>query len=207
MLIRCSSLPKIMTAPKNKSEVLSETAKSYIKQIAKEDFFGYESYLDNKYVKKGIEVENESIELYNSVFFTSYEKNAERINNEFLTGEADIVGDNVIIDIKSLWSLDTFPATEKDINLKDYEMQLRGYMMLYDKEHAEISYCMVSTPYELCKYENQQMHEVDHIDPRYRVTTIQIKRDLEIEKQIEEKCKHAIQFYSNYIKELECKNI
>jgi hypothetical protein len=195
-----------MTAPKNKSEVLSETAKSYLKEIAKQDFYGYESYLDNKYVQKGIEVENESIELYNSVFFTSYEKNIERKNNDFLTGEADIVGDNVIIDIKSSWSLDTFPATEKDINLKDYEMQLRGYMMLYDKEHAEISYCMVSTP-NLPAWENKQIHEVDHIDPRYRVTTIQIKRDLEIEKEIEEKCKHAIQFYSNYTKKLECKNV
>jgi hypothetical protein len=78
--------------------------------------------------------------------------------------------------------------------------------MLYDKEHAEISYCMVSTP-NLPAWENKQIHEVDHIDPRYRVTTIQIKRDLDIEKEIEEKCKHAIQFYSNYIQELECKNV
>ncbi len=35
-----SALGKLMTAPKLKSEVLSETAKSEIRRIAKEQFFG-----------------------------------------------------------------------------------------------------------------------------------------------------------------------
>ena len=76
MLIRCSSLPKICTASKVKGS-LSETAKSYIKTIAKQDFYGYESELNNKYVKKGIECEGAGIALYNNVFFTSHEKNKE----------------------------------------------------------------------------------------------------------------------------------
>jgi hypothetical protein len=190
-----------MTAPRTKSEVLSETAKSYLKEIAKQDFYGYDSQMTNKYVEKGIAVEDESIELYNLVNFTNYVKNTERKSNEFLTGEADIVTNETIIDIKSSWSLETFPATENDINIKDYEMQLRGYMMLYDKAYAQIAYCMVSTP-NLSDWENKKIHEVDHIEPQFRVTTINLQRDLTIESQIKERCMHAMEFYTEYIKQI-----
>ena len=202
MLIRCSALPKIMTASRSKSEVLSETAKSYIKQIAKEDFFGYYSELDNKYINKGKQCEQDSINLLNLVNFTSYTKNEIRINTDILTGEADIVAENEIIDIKTSWSLDTFPALPDDINAKDYERQLRGYMMLYNKEKASVVYCMVDTPEELRGWESEQLHNVSHIAPEKRITSISFERDLEIEKQISEKCKEAIKFYNEYINKL-----
>ena len=112
-----------------------------------------------------------------------------------------------IIDIKSSWSLETFPALPSDINIKDYEMQLRGYMMLYGRSKASVCYCMVSTPEGLTTYENKLLHEVDHIDPFARVTMLSIERDLEIEKQIEERCKVAIEFYYDYIRELANKNV
>lgn len=209
MKIRCSSLPKIMTNPRTKSEVLSETAKSEMIKIAKEDFYGYSSQMTNKYVEKGIEVEDKSIELLNTIKLANYKKNDTRLENDFLTGECD-VNDEVndeIIDIKSSWSLETFPALPSDINIKDYEMQLRGYMMLYGRSKASVCYCIVDTPDELCKYENQTLHKVDHIDPFARVTMLSIERDLEIEKQIEERCKVAIEFYYDYIRQLANKNV
>jgi hypothetical protein len=202
MLIRCSALPKIMTASRSKSEVLSETAKSYIKQIAKEDFYGYYSELDNKYINKGKQCEQDSINLLNLVNFTSYTKNEIRINTDILTGEADIVAENEIIDIKTSWSLDTFPALPDDINVKDYEMQLRGYMMLYNKQKASVVYCMVDTPEDLRGWENEQLHNVSHIAPEKRITSISFERDLEIEKLITEKCTVAIEYYKEYINQL-----
>ena len=202
MLIRCSALPKIMTAPRSKSEVLSETAKSYLKQIAKEDFYGYSSELSNKYIQKGLQMENDSIDLLNSVLFTSYEKNTERINTDVLTGEADIVTDDCIIDVKTSWSLDTFPALPSDINPSDYEWQLRGYMHLYEKQFSKVAYCMVDTPSELCTWENPQLHEVSYIDPTKRVTIIEFERDLEKEVIMIERVGLAISFYLEYINEL-----
>lgn len=209
MLIRCSSLPKIMVSPRSKGEVLSETAKSEMIKIAKEDFYGYRSQMTNKYVEKGIEVEDKSIELLNAVKLANYKKNVVRLENDFLTGECDINDDvnDEIIDIKSSWSLETFPALPSDINIKDYEMQLRGYMMLYNRSKASVCYCMVSTPEGLTMYENKLLHEVDHIDPFARVTMLSIERDLEIEKQIEERCKVAIEFYYDYIRQLANKNV
>lgn len=191
-----------MTAPRTKSEVLSETAKSYIKQIAKEDFYGYSSELDNKYLTKGKQCEQDSINLLNLVNFTNYTKNEQRVNTDILTGEADIVAENEIIDIKTSWSLDTFPALPEDINAKDYEMQLRGYMLLYGKQKASVCYCMVDTPEELRIWENAQLHEVSHIAPEKRVTILSFERDLEIEAQIIEKCKVAIEYYKDYINKL-----
>lgn len=205
MLIRCSSLPKIMTDPRSKSETLSETAKSYLKQLAKEDYFGYSNELDNKYLTKGKQCENESIDLLNLVMFTNYSKNDQRLTNEWLTGEADIVSENEIIDIKTSWSLDTFPAIPEDINPKDYEMQLRGYMMLYNKQKASVCYCMVDTPEELRAWENPQLHEVSHIAPEKRITMLSFERDLEIEKKIIQRCEEALKFYSNYINQLNLK--
>ena len=209
MKIRCSSLPKIMTSPRSKGEVLSETAKSEMIKQAKEDFYGYRSQMTNKYVEKGIEVEDKSIELLNTVKLANYKKNTERLTNEFLTGECDINDDknDEIIDIKSSWSLETFPALPSDINIKDYEMQLRGYMMLYNRSKASVCYCMVSTPEGLTMYENKLLHEVEHIDPFARVTMLSIERDLEIEKQIEGRCKAAIEFYYDYIRQLTNKNV
>jgi hypothetical protein len=209
MKIRCSSLPKIMTNSRTKDGGLSETAKSEMIKIAKEDFYGYSSQMTNKYVEKGIEVEDKSIELLSLVKFAQYTKNKVRLHNDFLTGECDIndeVNDE-IIDIKSSWSLETFPALPSDINIKDYEMQLRGYMMLYERSKASVCYCMVSTPEGLTMYENKLLHEVDHIDPFTRVTMLTIERDLEIEKQIEERCKLAIDFYYDYIRQLSNKNV
>jgi hypothetical protein len=208
MKIRCSSLPKIMTSPRTKGEVLSETAKSEIIKIAKEDYYGYSSQITNKYVEKGIEVEDISIELLNTIKFADYKKNTERLTNDFLTGECDINDEknDEIIDIKSSWSLETFPALPSDINIKDYEMQLRGYMMLYNRSKASVCYCMVTTPQGLIMYENKLLHEVDHINPFKRVTMLTIERDLEIEKQIEERCKLAIEFYYDYVRKLSNKN-
>lgn len=208
MLIRCSSLPKIMTEPRSKSEVLSETAKSEIKKMVLADYYGIEPELTNKYVQKGIQCEDTSIELLNSVLFTDYEKHKGRVSNEYLTGECDILStdESLVIDIKTSWSIETFPMLPSDINPKDYEMQLRGYMMLYNVDSARLAYCLVDTPEELIGWDNPVIHQVGHIAETERVTMLEFKRDLDIEHRIIEKCIHAHNYYVGYINELQNKN-
>jgi hypothetical protein len=108
---RASSLAEIMTDPKEKGEILSKGAKTYLEAMAKEYVYGFNQVITGKYMDKGQIVEEESIALYNSVFFTNYKKNTERRNNDWITGECDIFTGSKIIDIKSSWSLATFPAT------------------------------------------------------------------------------------------------
>ena len=199
MKIRCSALGKIMTNPRKKTEVLSATCKTYIKELVKEDLFGYRTTIDSKYLTKGIDLEDTSIDLYNEVHGTLYLKNTERLENEFITGECDINAEDKIIDIKSSWSLETFPASPEDVNNKDYEWQLRGYMMLYNKPKAELAYCMVSTPdYLLKEWDNWDIHKVDKHDPFLRVTTISFERDRDKEREIMDRVIECGKFYIEY---------
>jgi hypothetical protein len=185
--IRCSSLSKIMTEPKSKDEVLSVGAKTYIEDLAKEFVYGYVKEVSSKEMEKGLIVEQACIDLLNEVLFTNYVKNAERRENDWLTGECDIFTGRKIHDIKAPWSLATFPATVFAGRDKDYEWQLRGYMMLWNVDESEIDYCMVSTPDELIRYEPESIHYVDHIDPMLRVTRVPYKRDKSLEDKIKVK--------------------
>lgn len=192
-----------MIESRTKSEVLSETTKTYIRAVAKQDFYGYNVDLNNKYINKGNLQENDSIALFNSVMFSNYSKNTERLNNEWLTGEADIVLDDQIVDIKTSWSLETFPATSEEGINKLYEWQLRAYMMLYNKNYASLVYCMVSThPSLLNEWENLSLHQVDHIAPEKRITTLLFTRDLELEEEIKVRLHHCTEYYVKYINQL-----
>ena len=204
MKFRASQLGKLMTSSRSKGEALSQTAKSYIIQKAKEDFYGYKNELTNKYVLKGIEQEQDSIDLLNLVRVELWTKNEERAENEWVTGCCDIITDNSIIDIKTSWSLDTFPSTTYELkDLSDYEWQGRAYMWLYDMPTFELCYVMVSThPELLSQYDPYDIHEVDHIAPEKRITSITFERDKELEIQMQERLIEATAFYNEVITQL-----
>jgi hypothetical protein len=201
-----SSLGKLMTTPKSKSENLSQGAKTYIRQVAKQDFFGYRVELDNKYINKGKDQEQDSIDLLNAVRFTNYKKNDIRIENEYMTGECDILADDRVIDIKTSWNLETWPATPGEAHDNDYEWQGRAYLMLYEREIFELVFCMVTTKDEfLNQWEQIDLHRVDHIAPEKRITSVIYERDLEKEELIREKLIFANEYYSQYINQLNSK--
>ncbi len=174
---------------------LSAGAKTHLEATAKEYIYGFNEVVTGKYMEKGIIVEEQAIELYNSVFFTSHVKNTERRSNQWITGEPDIVVPGVKgIDVKSSWSLATFPATAMSGADKTYEWQMRGYMMLFEAPLWEVAYCLVNTPDELIKYEQIDLHYVDHIDEALRVTRVLYHRDLLLEEKIKIKATQAQKF-------------
>jgi hypothetical protein len=201
LIFRASSLAEIMTEPKLKTEVLSAGAKTAIIKMAREFVYGYDTTITSKYMTKGIQCEDQSIELLNSVLFSDYTKNTGRLSNAYITGEADLVCEDCIRDIKTSWSLDTFPVLAELGEDKTYYWQMQAYMWLYDKPRAEICYCMVSTPEELIGYENKAIHLVDHIAPQLRVTRWHIKRD-DVEQKIIDKVTAAREFYQEIIQRI-----
>jgi hypothetical protein len=207
MKFRASQLGKLMTSSRTKGEALGQTAKSYIIEQAKQDFYDYKVELTNKYLMKGIHQEQDSIDLLNAVRFESYKKNEKREENEWLTGSCDIITEKLIIDVKTSWSLETFPATNyelKDLSL--YEWQGRAYMWLYDMPTFELSYVMVSTADDLLSdYDSYAIHKVDHIDPAKRITSIRFERDKELEIQMAVRLIEATQFYKEVLTQLENK--
>lgn len=201
-----SSLGKLMTTPKSKTENLSQGAKTYIRQVAKQDFFGYRVELDNKYINKGKDQEQDSIDLLNAVRFTNYKKNDVRIENEYMTGECDILADDRVIDVKTSWNLETWPATPGEAHDNEYEWQGRAYLMLYEREIFELVFCMVTTKDEfLNQWEQIDLHRVDHIAPEKRITSVIYERDLGKEELIREKLIFANEYYSQYINQLNSK--
>lgn len=200
---RPSQLGKLMTNSRSKSEVLSETAKSEIRKIAKQDFYGYETDTRTKPMIKGTDWEQSGIDLLNNVRFTNYTKNELRLENEYMTGCCDIITDDLIIDIKSSWSLETFPATPAEGENSDYEWQGRAYMWLYDRPSFELVYAMHTTPDELLsEWDNMSIHRVDHIPMQYRITVLRYERDLEHEEMIKERLLYCNEYYSKYVNEL-----
>lgn len=203
MKFRPSQLGKLMTNSRSKSEVLSETAKSEIRRIAKQQFYGYNTELKTKPMIKGTDWEQVGIDLLNNVRFTNYTKNENRVTNDYLSGCCDIITDDLIIDIKSSWSLETFPATPSEAESSDYEWQGRAYMMLYDRPAFELIYTMYTTPDELLtEWDNLSIHRVDHIDPAKRITVVRYERDVMYEELIIERLRHCSEYYSQYVNEL-----
>jgi hypothetical protein len=199
---RASSLADIMTDPKKKDEVLSVGAVTAITQIAKEFVYGYDYRVSSKYMDKGLQVEDQSIALLNEVLFTNYTKNTERKTNEWITGECDIFTGSKIHDIKSSWSLQTFPVLASQGEDKTYEWQGRAYMMLWNVDEFEIDYCLVNTPDHLIGYEDPSLHIVEHIAPELRVTRVFYKRDKELEDKIVTKVEAAQKLYVELIEQI-----
>jgi len=203
-LFRCSSVGKLMGEPKKKGELLTDTAKAHIRQLAAEDIFGIDFTVRSKEIDKGTQCEEASIALYNSVFGKSLTKNCERRCDEYLSGETDLPDVGEVVDIKTAWSVATFPISEEDIaetQRKLYEWQLRAYMRLWNKPRGRIAYCLVDTPDDLCKWEDPQLHMVGHIPEHMRVTTWSYERDAELEAAMIEKIKHAREYYARVIRQ------
>jgi len=179
---------------------MGQTAKSYIEQIAKETFFKYRTEINSKYIDKGQQQEHDSIELLNIVRQESYAKHIGRVENQYLTGECDILADDRIIDVKTSWSWDTWPELPKKAQNSDYEWQMRAYMLLYDRNMAEVIHCMVTTdPDLLSAYDNHELHQVDHIPADKRITVVSYERDILLEAEIMERLKICSEYYDQYM--------
>lgn len=166
-LIRCSSLGYIMTEPRNKSDKeagnLSETAKTHLIDIYVSQKYNRQTDLQNKFIQKGLLVEEDSITLYSRLAKSFFKKNETHLSNDFIKGTPDLfVGDNIdtathIIDIKSSWDIFTFFRNKvSDIN-KNYWWQLQGYMCLTGATKATLAYCLIDTPAILINDEKRKL--------------------------------------------------
>lgn len=162
ILFRCSSLGYIMTEPRSKSEVLSETCKTHLVDVFVSAKYGRRTDIQTRYTIKGNLVEEDSMTLYSRVTGKFYRKNKETFKNDFISGTPDIITldgakPERIIDIKSSWDIFTFFRTcAKEIN-KNYYWQLMGYMALTGAETSNLAYCLVNTPDALIEAEKRRL--------------------------------------------------
>lgn len=151
--VRCSSIDSIMPEPRLKSEYISQSAKTYCKKWLKQQLFGRYEVINTKYTSKGIETEEDALNVLVRVLkLGMVYKNEERKNNKWITGECDFIYNDVIYDNKSSYSLDTFPMFEDKLDPK-YYAQMQGYIDLWNLDKAKVCYTLVDTPLEILKKE------------------------------------------------------
>lgn len=205
ILFRCSQLGKLMTEPRNKTEKLSETAKSLCFELFIEHKYGRRKQVTSKYIEKGIAVEEAGITSYNIHLVQTtgqrvvLQKNTERRSNDYITGEPDIITPQ-LADVKSSWDIFTFMDAKYGKLNKDYFWQLQGYMMLFGHEEADLVYTLQNTPDEIIERETRyricQENEFKFDDMPFedRIFLINVKRDDEALQAIKEKVIFAREF-------------
>lgn len=146
-LFHCSSLPCLMTKSRSKKDPLSETAKAKLREIWIEETYGRKNYGSaNKYTQKGLEVEQDSLDLATQYLKMGFlAKNKETLANDFITGTPDVTNP-ILLDVKSSWDIWTFSAVDEDKAKKDYYWQLVGYMWMLGITESKLCYALVNTP-------------------------------------------------------------
>jgi hypothetical protein len=212
-----------MTSPKSKGEVLSQTAKTYLKELALEEKFGIRKDFSSRYTDKGNIQEDTAIEMASKVLSLPFAlKNTEYFENEFIKGTPDLILEDEIIDIKCSWDGTTFPWFEDELPNKDYFWQLVGYMWLTGKTKARVVYCLVDTPEDIVQDEIRRTswkkfeidvteetenevrakHEFSHISENKRVRAFQVELNEANIEQVKEKLSHAREYYNDLISKL-----
>lgn len=149
---RCSDLGKLMVNPRKKTDTLSATTRNFLHEKHAETIFGKSKEIQSKYLSKGIQVEEDAIEMLNTITGKKYAKNEDMFHNDMITGTPDINGDS-LIDIKSSWDFSTFPMHEEKLSNRDYYWQMHGYMELTGHKESTVAYCLVDTPKNLIEDE------------------------------------------------------
>lgn len=220
LLFRCSQLGNLMTAPRSKSEVLSETAKTLVQDMFKEKELGIYKEFSSRYTDKGNQNEDLAIELASEVLDWNWIlKNEEKFKNDYIVGTPDLVNDTLLADIKCSWSGATFPMFDTELKNKAYWWQLQGYMMLTGHKQAELVYCLTNTPFEIVESEVRKehwklclidedpivresvesLHNFDHIDNKMKVKRFIVEYDKKAIEQLKEKIEVARAYYQELL--------
>jgi len=215
--VRCSALGKVMTSPRSKSEILSQTAKTYVEEQVLLAKYGIVKTFNSRYTDKGNLVEDESIKLASEVLELGFIlKNDEHFSNDWVTGTPDVNTANYVLDVKSSWDATTFPFFATEIPTKDYYYQLQGYMWLTGKQKSLLVYCLVNTPLDMVQDEIrrahwnahlleedlnlidevQKRHNFDHIPDNRRVKVFEVERDDEVINEIKDRVELCREYFN-----------
>jgi hypothetical protein len=173
-LFRCSSLSDII--PNQKTKELTKTIRSAIRKKFVEKITDTRKDIHSKYLDKGVSCEPESTKLLQTTIYPISKGNAvlkaikERKENEYISGETDIIKDGIVYDLKNAY--DEYTFAEAELSSK-YEWQLTGYMWLNNLNKARLFYTLNNMPEHLIQKEEQNLfysrdvyYEGD-FDPKY----------------------------------------
>lgn len=190
---RASASGKLMTKPRSKTATLSKTTTTYLEEYVKEQIYGVRKQFSNKYTEKGIYLEDEAIDnVIDWLDLPFAIKNEEQFEDDYFTGEPDLIVDGVVYDIKCSWDCFTFPLFDKSIPTKDYYYQLQVYMHLTGCKNAKLCYV-------LSDYEEFSIANYNHLGPNLRLKTFDIEYNEDVINELIDKVKECrIYINDNY---------
>lgn len=151
-LIHCSSLSKITTEPRNKSDKdagnLSETAKSHLIEVYALNKYNFKKDISNKYTEKGNYCEPEGLEMISQFTGLQVDKNELTFENEYFIGTPDslVIEKQLIFDNKAAFDWCTFLSNVCSELDPIYSAQANGYLDLLQWNTAYIAYTLIDTP-------------------------------------------------------------
>jgi hypothetical protein len=158
---RCHQIGALMTNQQGKKdtkalEEISETAKKELIKIYVREVYGRDKEITSKYIEKGLAVEEDSITLISRVNGIFLKKNDQRFENDFITGEPDVV--NPLYDTKSCWDIHTFYEHKSKELKKEYFWQMQGYADLLTADFGTVAFCLIDTPLGIIEDEKKRLY-------------------------------------------------
>jgi hypothetical protein len=186
-----------MTSPRSKTETLSETTKTYLKEWLTSEIYGVQKNIQSKYLTKGVMLENEAIDrVVEWLDMPLMLKNEKHFEDNNFQGTPDLfLNDDTVIDIKCSWDCFTFPLFETEIPTTDYYYQMQVYMLLTGRTKAKLIYVLLNTPDGLSYDET---FDYSNIDKKYRIKVF----DIDFEHDIIEALIIRVKESRKYIKTL-----
>ena len=223
MRFRPSEVAVLIGRGRGTTSGLTKAAEKYIRTKWVEVEKGFKPEVSSKYLTKGIEQEGAAMEFYGKFIGAKLFKviNPQELPELSFSGTCDCAYGDTIIDFKCSWDPATFINAELT---KEYEWQLRAYMMLYGRTRAELVYTLMDIPDHLFldewkKYcwqngilddslpeaeskraEMEAMYYYEN-NPRYRpeerIKVYAIERDAEQEDHLIQSLKMANEYYES----------
>lgn len=190
---------------------LSKGAKTHIEELVDQHVYEYTPTFDSKETKKGIMMESYAIDFLNTQWFANFNKAEVSYTHGPLGGHPDIEDNDekMIVDIKCSWSKKTFPKLPRFIDNSTYEWQGKLYLYMKSKMTGEdwrkfrLVYVLMNTPEELIpEWEQDDLHYVDHLDPKHRITYVEYELTDDDIKKIESRVKMALEYANEYFNQL-----
>jgi hypothetical protein len=202
---------------------LSETCIEELIKIYLHVTKGRDREITNKYIEKGLEVEEDSLTLISRVHEKFYKKNEERRTNDYITGEPDVTTP-ILWDAKSCWDAPSFYKHKTKELPDDYFFQMQGYCELWDREEGIVCFALIDTPMALINQEKERllykMGVVSRENELYiaaaedlekqltfsdfslkqRVYEVKVKRDPELMQMVYERIKVCRQWLNEFAK-------
>jgi hypothetical protein len=192
---------------------LPEGARTLIEEYVDTEVYEYRPTFDSKEVSKGRDVEGDSIDLYNDVYFTNHKKLEEgdkyyELAYNSIVGHPDIVCDSTMMvkDAKSSWSKKTFPKTVKKAENSTYTWQVRTYLYMLqgmtgnrDWRFGEVFHALVDTPESLVPdYEDDSLHYTSNLQSNIRLTVVPVELTEEHVQHMDRRIKMALKYADKY---------